>query len=74
MAGVWSQRQGLVQHALNYLSTQQLQQLLRQAHGIDKAIKGLRHTDTWNELIELTLNLSGQKSLTNANIRLSLQA
>ncbi|ODS22463.1 DNA polymerase III subunit delta [Candidatus Endobugula sertula] len=72
-AGVWEKRQPLVQRALHRLSQKQLTLLLRQANGIDKTIKGLRNANAWNELIELTLNLSGVQSIHPHNQRLSLQ-
>ncbi|MGS2717251.1 DNA polymerase III subunit delta [Eionea flava] len=71
-AGVWDKRQPLVQQALNRLHHRQLSVLLRQANGIDKAIKGLRSADPWNELTELLLNLSGTLAINSANQRLSL--
>ncbi|MFT5117786.1 MAG: DNA polymerase-3 subunit delta [Kiritimatiellia bacterium] len=73
-AGVWDKRQPLVQQALNRLHHKQLTLLIRQANGIDKAIKGLRNADTWNELMELTLNLSGTQAINPLNQRLSLQS
>lgn len=73
-AGVWDKRQPLVQQAINRLHYKQLALLLRQANGIDKSIKGLRNADTWNELIELTLNLAGARTINSPNQRLSLQS
>jgi len=73
-AGVWDKRQPLAQQALNRLHHKQLTLLLRQANGIDKAIKGLRNADTWNELTELLLNLSGTQAINMNNQRLSLQS
>ena len=72
-AGLWDKRQPLVQQALKRLSVKQLSLLLRQANGIDKAIKGLRNADCWNELMELTLNLAGSQSIYPRNQCLSLQ-
>ena len=72
-AGVWDKRQSLVQQALRRLHHRQLIVLLRQASGIDKAIKGIRKTDAWNELMDLTLNLAGAQSLSTSNQRLALQ-
>ncbi len=73
-AGVWEKRQPLVQGALRRLSTKQLIHMLRQANGIDKAVKGLRKSDPWNELTELIINLTGTQSISPGNQRLSLQA
>lgn len=72
-AGVWDKRQPLVQQALRRLHPRQLSMLLRQANGIDKAIKGMRKTDPWSELTELLLNLAGVQAVNPQNQRLSLQ-
>jgi len=72
-AGVWSKRQPLMQSALRRLKPAQLQQLLRKANGVDKAIKGMRRANPWDELMDLTLNLAGVQSLTTANERLALK-
>lgn len=61
--GVWDKRKNLVRNALRRLNGQQLQLLIRQANGIDKAIKGMRKSDPWAELLDLTLNLAGVRSL-----------
>lgn len=73
-AGVWDKRQPLVQQALKRLHYRQLSLLIRQANGIDKSIKGLRNADSWNELTELVLNLSGVQAINALNHRLSLQS
>lgn len=72
-AGVWEKRQPLMQAALRRLKPAQLQQLLRKANGIDRAIKGMRSAEPWDELLELTLNLAGVQSLSPANDRLNLK-
>lgn len=72
-AGVWQNRQPLMQAALRRLKPAQLQQLLRKANGIDRAIKGMRAAEPWDELLELTLNLAGVQSLSSANERLNLK-
>lgn len=72
-AGVWDKRQPLVQGALRRLKPGQLQQLLRKANGIDKAIKGMRNAEPWDELLDLVLNLAGVMSLNPLNERLSLK-
>jgi DNA polymerase-3 subunit delta len=73
-AGVWDKRQPLVQQAIKRLHHKQMSLLIRQANGIDKAIKGLRNADTWNELTEFILNLSGVQTINAMNHRLSLQS
>lgn len=72
-AGVWDKRQPLIQTALRRIRPAQLQQLLRKANGIDKAIKGMRNAEPWDELLDLVLNLAGVNSLTPANERLNLR-
>lgn len=72
-AGVWDKRQPIIQQALKRLRSTQLQLLLRQANGIDKAIKGLRKTNPWDELLDLTLSLSGTTITSPKNTRLALQ-
>ncbi len=71
-AGVWDKRQSIVQQALNRLPHQRLTSMIRQANGIDKAIKGVRNADAWNELIELVLQLSGHQAINASNQRLAL--
>lgn len=71
-AGVWDKRKPLVAAALRRLKLTQLQMLMRKANGIDKAIKGLRNADVWDELMDVTLNLSGTFSLSPAVQKLSL--
>lgn len=71
--GVWDKRQPLVRAALNRLRPAQLQQLLRKANGIDRAIKGMRNAEPWDELLDLLLNIAGVQSLHAANERLSLK-
>lgn len=73
-AGIWDKRQGLAQQAIKRISVQHLQLLLRQANAIDKAIKGLRKSDYWSELLDLVLNFSGSQSLDKKNLRLSMTA
>lgn len=72
-AGVWEKRQPLIQAALRRGKPAQWQQLLRKANGIDKAIKGMRSAEPWDELLDLVLNLAGVYSLTPTNERLNLK-
>lgn len=72
-AGVWDKKQPLFRAALQRLKPAQLQQLLRKANGIDKAIKGMRNAEPWDELLDLILNLAGVQSLNTVNERLSLK-
>lgn len=72
-AGVWDKKQPLFRGALNRIKPVQLQQLLRKANGIDKAVKGMRNAEPWDELLDLVLNLAGVQSLHPANEKLSLR-
>lgn len=72
-AGVWDKRQPLVQAAIRRLKPAQLQQMLRKANGIDKAIKGMRNAEPWDELLDLVLNMAGVQSLNSINEKLSLR-
>ncbi|KUJ83323.1 DNA polymerase III subunit delta [Microbulbifer flavimaris] len=56
-------RQPLVQTALSRLSRRQLEALLLRARAVDNAIKGGRELNPWTGLLELSLNLSGKRSL-----------
>lgn len=56
-------RQPLVQAALSRLRPRQLEGLLLRARAVDAAIKGGRDQDPWTGLLELTLNLSGRRSI-----------
>lgn len=71
-AGVWDSRKGLVQAALKRLRAPDLEALLRKANGIDRAVKGMRDAEPWDELLDLVLSLAGVRSLSPANVRLSL--
>ncbi len=70
--GIWEKRQTLIKQAIKRLPPRQLEHLLRQANGIDRAIKGLHNTNPWDELMDLTLTLAGTQSLCLSNRRLSL--
>lgn len=71
-AGVWDTRKGLVKGALARLRAPELDILLRKANGIDRAVKGMRNAQPWDELLDLVLHLSGVRSLSPANTRMSL--
>ncbi|BFM10730.1 DNA polymerase III subunit delta [Simiduia litorea] len=71
-AGVWENRKGLVKAALGRLRAPELDALLRKANGVDRAVKGMRDAEPWDELLDLILHLSGVRSLSPANTRMSL--
>ena len=56
-------RQPLVQAAIARLRPRQLESLLLRARAVDAAIKGGKDQDPWTGLLELTLNLSGRRSI-----------
>ncbi|GLS25550.1 DNA polymerase III subunit delta [Marinibactrum halimedae] len=60
---IWDIRKGLIRMALPRLPLPILQQLLRKAHTVDKAIKGIRRADPWPELMDLCLDFAGTKCL-----------
>lgn len=72
-AGIWAKRQPAARAALSRLKPAHLQQLLRQAGGVDRAIKGMRNAEVWDDLLDLVLNLAGVVSLSPANVRLGLK-
>lgn len=62
-AGVWEKRRPLLNRAAQRLSPKQIQFYLRKANAIDQSIKGLRKADTWLELEDLVLCMSGVMAL-----------
>mgnify|MGYP003700487945 CR=1 FL=1 len=70
--GVWDKRLPLVKGALRRLKPAQLRLLLRQAAAIDRAIKGLRMADPWEELASLVLGFAGSASLGPRSIKLAI--
>ena len=71
-AGVWDKRQPLYKQALRRLQGPQLRAMLRLCRNTDQAIKGLGGDNAWQNLTELTLNLSGSPALTGATIKLAV--
>ena len=62
-ARIWKNRMPLVRKVLQRSRLSYLQIMLRQARGIDQAVKGVRKADPWLELTDLVLNLSGDPAL-----------
>lgn len=71
--GVWEKRKRPVKMALKRLSINHLKQMLRLAGGIDRAIKGMRTANPWDDLTTLTLMFCGSPVLQPANLRLALR-
>jgi len=72
-AGVWEKRKPLIKNAVRRLKPPALKQMLRLSGGIDRAIKGMRSANQWDDLNTLVLMLSGSNSIHPSNLRLSLQ-
>ena len=71
-AGVWDKRIPIFRQALKRSSAPHLRMLLYQASAIDRAIKGMRKADIWEELTTLVLSLSGAQALKPYNVRLMI--
>ncbi len=71
--GVWEKRKRPVKMALKRLPINHLKQMLRLAGGIDRAIKGMRTANPWDDLTTLTLMFCGSPVLQPANLRLALR-
>ena len=63
----------LIKKTISRISMRQLEQMLRLAGGIDRAIKGLRQGAPWDELTTLILALCGVRPVNAKNLRISLQ-
>ncbi len=70
---VWDKHQPLARKALRRLKPAQLAMLLRQAGGVDRAVKGMRNAPPWDDLNSMVLSMSGNNPIHPANLRLSLQ-
>lgn len=70
--GVWDKRMPLVKGALRRLKLPHLKMLLRQAGALDRAIKGMRDADPWEDLAALVLGFAGAPTLNPANLKLSI--
>ena len=62
-ARVWSNRKQPVAAALARLDTQTVWELLDHSRIIDQSIKGMFQANTWDELSQLLLRLSGVELL-----------
>ncbi|MDT8427336.1 MAG: DNA polymerase III subunit delta [Pseudomonadales bacterium] len=58
-ARIWNNRKSCVQAALARHTTQQLQRILMRGKQVDHAVKGLIHSNPWQELTDMILLLSG---------------
>lgn len=71
--GVWDKHRPRTRQALKRLKPAQLNMLLRQAGGVDRAIKGLTKTPPWQELTTMVLGMSGANPIHPQNLRLALR-
>ena len=70
---VWDKHQPLVRKALRRTRPAQLTMLLRQAGGVDRAVKGMRDASPWDELTSMVLSMSGANPVHPSNLRLALR-
>ncbi|WP_438951426.1 DNA polymerase III subunit delta [Porticoccus sp.] len=70
--GIWEKRKPLVKQTLRRLKLTRLKQMLRLAAGIDRAIKGMRIADPWDDLTILLLMFCGTPTLKPGSLRLAL--
>lgn len=71
--GVWEKRKPLIKNAIRRIPARQLQQMLKLAGGIDRAIKGMRTASPWDDLTTLVLMFCGTQTLHPSNLRQTLQ-
>ena len=62
-ARVWKNKMPLIKRAHQRLSSQQLLSALRKCAHVDKVIKGVSAGDEWNDLLDVTLKLTGVEAL-----------
>ena len=70
---VWDKHQPLVRKALRRTRPAQLSMLLRQAGGVDRAVKGMRDASPWDDLTSMVLSMSGANPVHPSNLRLALR-
>jgi len=71
-ARVWKNKIALVRLAFQRLSRNQLHWLLRKCAMADRIIKGAQKGDEWNELLDITLEISGVQALSKRSQKISL--
>lgn len=68
-AKVWGPRQAMFKKALGRLGSPQLSQLLRQAAGIDKLVKGAASGNVWEEFLRLGLSMTQPAARPQTSLR-----
>jgi DNA polymerase III subunit delta len=57
-ARIWGSRQGLIENASRRLKLPYIERAIQQTAKLDKIIKGLRHGDVWDEMLQLGLRFA----------------
>lgn len=70
---VWDKQLPLMRKALRRTQPAQLVMLLRQAGGVDRAVKGMRDASPWDDLSSMVLSMSGTNPIHPSNLRLGLR-
>jgi len=70
--GVWSSRMAPMKRALQRSRAAQLRMYIHQLAAIDRAAKGIRASDGWQELTSLALAIAGAPLLSPATIKLEI--
>lgn len=69
---VWANRRDPLRALAARLRPAQVNLLIRQLAGVDRAIKGLSEASPWDELLDILLSLCGRNAIHPANLRLGL--
>ncbi len=72
-ARVWDSRKDLLRDLARRVRPAQINLLLRQLAGADRAIKGVRDASPWDDLLDILLSLCGRNAIHPANLRLGLE-
>lgn len=72
--GVWESRRGRFRTAAARLGAARTELLLRQLGAADRAIKGLRQADPWDDLQDILLGLCGRSAIHPVNLRIGLDS
>jgi len=70
--GVWSNRMAAMRRALQRNSSAQLRMYLHQLAAIDRAAKGIRAANGWQELTTLALAIAGAAPLSAATVKIEI--
>lgn len=73
-AKVWKNKLQIMRRASSRVNLSQLQWLLRKCAHTDRVIKGMQLGDAWNELLDITLGLSGVEALNKRSQKMALMS